>query len=200
MSRRDHAMDAIAASRAPVIFSHSDAFALNPHPRNVPDDVLALLPANGGVVMVTFVPGFLKPRDLGLVARALGAGSAAEIAVPVQQASGRSRAEELGIGQPAPGSACRRRRRPYRACRPDRRPRPCRDRRRPRRDHDTVVGLGSADDYPNLFAELIRRGWSDRNLAKLAGGNILRAMRRAEAVSRSDERRSAVDGEPRAGE
>ena len=50
---------------------------------------------------------------------------------------------------------------------------------------DTVEGLSGAEDYPNLFAELIRRGWSDANLAKLAGGNVLRALRQAEAVSKS---------------
>jgi membrane dipeptidase len=49
----------------------------------------------------------------------------------------------------------------------------------------TVDGLGGVEDYPNLFAELIRRGWSDANLAKLAGGNILRVMRQAEAVAAS---------------
>jgi membrane dipeptidase len=48
-----------------------------------------------------------------------------------------------------------------------------------------VSGLGGVENYPNLFAELIRRGWSDRNLAKLAGGNILRVMRRAEVVAAS---------------
>src|SRR5688500_8661894 len=54
--------DAIETSRAPIIFSHSDVHALNPHPRNVPDDILKLLPSNGGVLMVTFVPGFLSPE------------------------------------------------------------------------------------------------------------------------------------------
>jgi len=50
---------------------------------------------------------------------------------------------------------------------------------------DTVEGLDGVEDYPNLFAELIRRGWSDENLAKLAGGNVLRVLRRAEAVAAS---------------
>ena len=57
---------------------------------------------------------------------------------------------------------------------------------------DTVEGLDSVDDYPNLFAELIRRGWSDANLAKLAGGNVLRALRQAEAASKSMSKEPAV--------
>src|SRR3954470_19894663 len=54
--------DAIRVSEAPVIFSHSDARALNDHPRNVPDNILKMLTANGGVIMVTFVPGFASPQ------------------------------------------------------------------------------------------------------------------------------------------
>ena len=60
-------------------------------------------------------------------------------------------------------------------------------------------GLNGVEDYPNLFAELIRRGWSDKDLAKLAGGNVLRVMRRAEAVAASmkDEPPSMATSNPR---
>jgi membrane dipeptidase len=177
--------DAIAASKAPVIFSHSDVSALNPHPRTVPDDVLRLLPENGGVVMVTFVPGFLSPdvwawsreqsaeearlKSLYSYSKAkvdegLKAWEAAHTRPPVGVSLVADHIEHVvkiaghdhvGLGGDFDGI-------PY-----------------------TVEGLDGVEDYPNLFAELIRRGWSDANLAKLAGGNVLRVMRRAEAVSTS---------------
>ena len=181
----DTMKDAIAASRAPVIFSHSSPRAFVDHPRNVPDDVLRLLPANGGVVMVNFVPDFISNdvwhwsaersaeearlksyhrNSKAEVEAGLKAWDAAHptpvvtvstVADNIEHVVKVAGYDHVGIGGDLDGI------------------------------ENTVQGLSGVQDYPNLFAELIRRGWSDQNLAKLAGGNVLRALRQAEQVAAS---------------
>lgn len=177
--------DAIEASRAPVIFSHSSAGALNGHPRNVPDDILRLLPTNGGVVMVNFVPPFLS-KDVW----EWGAAQSAEEArlKAIHRAS--KTAVEAGL-----------------KAWEDAHPRPPTDVTNVADHIDHIVaiaghdhvglggdfdgipfapaGLVGVESYPLVFAELIRRGWSDQDLAKLAGGNVLRVLRRTEVVAAS---------------
>ena len=190
--------DAIAASRAPVIFSHSDVYALNPHPRNVPDDVLRLLAANGGVIMITFVPSFVSPRDWAWARERSAQEARLESLYSFDTKRQEEELKKWEQANPAPGVTVS----------------DVADHiehavRVAGHDHvgiggdldgidRTVTGLGGVETYPNLFAELIRRGWSDRNLAKLAGGNVLRALRRAEEVAASmkDEPASMATLEP----
>jgi membrane dipeptidase len=181
------ALDAMRVSRAPVIFSHQAARALCDIPRNAPDDVLRALATNEGVVMVTFVGGFVSQEMADVVRpamqayreRAKGAKTPAEREALRKEIFGGLRLPKVTVAQVA-------------------------DHVEHVRDVAGVdhVGIGGDFDgafgfpeglsdvsmYPNLFAELALRGWSDGDLAKLASGNFLRVFREVERAAAAPSR------------
>ena len=176
--------DAIRVSEAPVVFSHSSARAVNDVPRNVPDDILRRLPKNGGVVMVTFVPGFLSPKVAAWNKLQTAEQARLTAQFPADAAAAKAGVEAWTKGNPAP-----------RATLSDAADHIDHIRKVAGIDHvglggdfdgiDSVVrGLEDVSTYPALTAELLRRGYKDDDVKKILGLNILRVMRGAEAVSK----------------
>ena len=172
--------DALRVSEAPVIFSHSSARALTDVPRNVPDDILRRVTTNGGVVMVTFLQAYVSQEVADARATRTSALAAAKrLADPAER---RRRRAEIDATPPPRATLAQ-----------------VADhiehiRRVAGPDHvglggdfdgmtGAPLGLEDVSKYPHLFAELIRRGWPDADLEKLAGRNLIRVLRGAESVA-----------------
>ncbi len=171
--------DALRISKAPIIASHSNAYAIAPHARNVPDDVLKGMKSNGGVVMINFASGFVSPESARMImaaradlkaknpdnvafSKALDAwyetarmprGTISDVADHIDYIRDLIGIDHIGLGA----------------------------------DYDGVtslpVGLEDVSTYPRLTEELLRRGYSEADIHKILGGNILRAFRRAGEVA-----------------
>jgi len=174
-------VDAIRVSRAPVLFSHSSARALCDHLRNVPDSILRMVKANGGVVMVNFYPTFVSEAvraygdSVTARSRALRAAGVDSAAIADSVKGWDARAPKATLSQVADHIAHVRDVAGV-------------DHVGVGSDFDGITtvpaGLEDVSKFPDLLAELLRRGWSEQDVRKVAGLNVLRVLRDAERVSR----------------
>lgn len=176
-----HAMHQVLdITAAPLVISHSNAAALCPHPRNTPDDVLARLPANGGMVMATFVPEFLNPASWSAVQSFKDAYGKTRAGLDPAELLAAREASIAGWNKDGIAYVC-----DHLAYLRD----------RVGEDHLGIgsdfyggpnpPGLEDASTFPALIAALIERGWSDTALGKLMGGNFLRVWSAALGVART---------------